>query len=95
MFVEAKGRAGGFFSQRVGVKEEIFIIHIFWILLQGRGDLQLSPKEGDRDEAGVLSHPQNFPQQLLRARLCPLGLIRPMPNSQPVSEGLGHTYQSL
>ena len=39
MFAEAKSRAGGFLCQGVGVKEEIFIIHVYWILLQGRGDL--------------------------------------------------------
>lgn len=39
MFTEAKSRAGVFLNQCVGVKEEIFIIHIYWIPLQGRGDL--------------------------------------------------------
>ena len=46
MFAEAKSRAGGFLSQCVGEKEEIRIIRICWILLRGRGDMQLSPKEG-------------------------------------------------
>ena len=46
MFTGAMGCAGSFLRQCVGVKEEIFIIHVLWILLWGREDLQLSPKEG-------------------------------------------------
>lgn len=46
MFAGAVGWAGSFLSQGTVVKEELFIVHVCWILLWGRGDLLLSPKEG-------------------------------------------------
>lgn len=42
----ATGRAGGFPSQCFEVQEEILVIHICWIFLQGRGHPQLSLKKG-------------------------------------------------
>lgn len=32
-----RGRAGGLLCQCIGVKEEILIIHVCWIFLQGQG----------------------------------------------------------
>lgn len=46
MFAGVVGWAGSFLSQGTGVKEELFIVHVCWILLWGRGDQPLSPKEG-------------------------------------------------
>lgn len=48
MFTGAMGCAGSFLGQCIGVKEEILVIHVLWILLWGRGDLQLSPEEGTK-----------------------------------------------
>lgn len=53
MFTGAMGCAGTFLRQCIGVKEKILVIRVLWILLWGRGDLKLSPKEEDKGGAGI------------------------------------------
>lgn len=74
MFAGAMGGAGDFLSQCIRVKEEILIIHVLWILLRGRGDLQLRPKEGDAvvpDKLGVVGSGAALPTALVRKHAPP------------------------
>lgn len=87
MFAGVVGWAGSFLSQGTGVKEELFIVHVCWIPLWGRGDLRSAPRRGQGWGWG--------PQTLVFRAAPPTDLVRKHIPPTGASQGLGPAHRDV